>query len=140
LDHLYSHRMLFIDKYNSIKEPQVPAFQDSLPTQKELSSFLNGQLSLFPAHSGFTNLKWNRDKIEFIELFISIHESKAVVGANDKPVTKKDYMALLMWFFNIQIAHWHGSWSYGKDRKVKRESEYLKELVATYNRIVNKGI
>lgn len=94
---------------------------------------------MFPANSGFTNLKWNRDKIEFIELFISVHESKAVVGANDKPVTKKDYMALLMWFFNIHIAHWHGSWSYGKDRKVKRESEYLKELVATYNRIVNKG-
>jgi len=103
-----------------------------------MSSFLNGQLSLFQPNSGFTNLKWNRDKIEFIELFISVHESKAIVGTDNRPVTKKDYMALLMWFFNIKISHWQGSLSYGKDRKTKRESEYLKELVSTYNQIVNK--
>lgn len=138
LDQLFLHRIQFIDKYFSLKEVPILNGQNGMPTEKEMSSFLSGQLSLFPPNSGFTNLKWNRDKIEFIELFISVHESNAIIGTNNKPVTKKDYMALLMWFFNIKIAHWHGSLSYGKDRKNKRESEYLKELVGVYNLMANK--
>lgn len=142
LDDLFIHRIQFLNKYFTPKE-NPGSFVNanfSPPTIKEMSTYLSGQLSLFPRDSGFTNLKWNRDKIEFIELFICVHESNAVVGTDNKPVTKKDYMALLMWFFNIQISHWQGSLSYGKDRKVKRESEYLKELVEAYNKLVNKRI
>jgi len=138
LDQLFLHRIHYIDKYILPKESNRFQNQERLPTKQEMSSFLNGQLSLFPPDSGFTNLKWNRDKIEFIELFISVHESNAIIGTNNKPVTKKDYMALLMWFFNIKIAHWPGSLSYGKERKTKRESEYLKELVGVYNLMVSR--
>jgi hypothetical protein len=140
LDDLFIHRIHFLNKFFTPKViPQAFPTADFIPpTTKEISSYLSGQLSLFPRDSGFTNLKWNRDKIEFIELFICVHESNAVVGTDNKPVTKKDYMALLMWFFNIRISHWHGSLSYGKERKIKRESEYLKELVEAYNKLVNK--
>lgn len=140
LDDLFVHRLQFLNKYFTPKAiPQSNPTPDfSTPTTKEISSYLSGQLSLFPRDSGFTNLKWNRDKIEFIELFICLHECNAIIGTDNKPITKKDYMSLAMWFLNIRIAHWHGSLSYGKDRKIKRESEFLKELVATYNNMVNK--
>jgi hypothetical protein len=138
LDDLFSHRMQFLNKYFTPKAiptyPQNPYFDT--PTTKEISTYLSGQLNLFPRGSGFTNLKWNRDKIEFIELFICVYESNAVVRTDNKSVTKKDYMEFLMWTFNIPISHWHGSLSYGKDRKIKRESEFLKELVEEYNKLV----
>jgi len=142
LDDLFSHRLQFLTKYYIPKaiHQNNPTPDFNAPTQKEISSYQLGQLSLFPPDKGHTNLKWNRDKIEFIELFICVHKSNAVVGIDNKPVTKKDYMELLMWFFNIQIAHWHGSLSYGKDRKIKRESEYLKELVVVYDNLIIKRI
>ncbi len=140
LDGLFIHRMQFLNKYFIPKAiPQhfsLPDFQ--VPTTKEISSYLLGQLSLFPRDKGFTNLKWNRDKIEFLELFISLHEIKAVIGMDNKPVTKKDYIELLKWVFNIPIAHWQGSLSYGMDRKIKRESTFLKELVSTYDNLLRK--
>ena len=142
LDALFVHRLQFLNKYFTpkvITQP-FPTPEVILPTSKEISSYLSGQLSLFPRNSGFTSLKWNRDKIEFIELFVSLHECNAVIGTDNKPVTKKDYMLLAMWFFNIPIAHWQGSLSYGKNRKIKRESEFLKELVITYNNLVNKRL
>jgi len=140
LDGLFIHRMQFLNKYFIPKAiPQhfpTPDFQ--VPTKKEISSYRLGQLSLFPRDTGFTNLKWNRDKIEFLELFICLHESNAIIGIDNKPVTKKDYIELLKWVFNIQIAHWHGSLSYGMDRKIKRESTFLKELVSTYDNLLRK--
>jgi len=140
LDGLFIHRMQFLNKYFIPKAiPQhFPTSDFQVPTKKEISSYLLGQLSLFPRDTGFTNLKWNRDKIEFLELFICLHESNAIIGIDNKPVTKKDYIELLKWVFNIQIAHWHGSLSYGMDRKIKRESTFLKELVSTYDNLLRK--
>lgn len=140
LDGLFIHRMQFLNKYFIPKAipPHFPTHDFQVPTTKEMSSFLLGQLSLFPRDKGFTNLKWNRDKIEFLELFICLHESKAVIGIDNKPVTKKDYIALVTWVFNIEIAHWAGSLSYGMDRKIKRESTFLKELVSTYDDLIRK--
>lgn len=94
LDQLYLHRIHHLDKYFPSK-PVVPVTNLTdlvIPTSKELSAYHLGQLSLFPKNSGATNLKWNREKIAFVELFVSVHESKAIIGKDGKPVSKKDFM------------------------------------------------
>lgn len=140
LDQLFFHRIQHLDKYFSPKNiVQVPNIGDiSLPTPKELSAYHRGQLSLFPKESGSTCLKWNRDKVAFVELFISVHESKAILGHNDLPVSKKDFLELLMWFFNIRISQWSRLLNSAMERKIKRESEYLLELSKIYNEMASK--
>lgn len=145
LDQLYLHRIQHLDKYFSPKVETTPTTalglsQMVVPTGKELSAYHKGQLSLFPKESGNTYLKWNRDKISFVELFISVHESKAILGKNDQQVSKKDFIELLMWFFNIRIVQWSRLLNSAMDRKVKRESAYLLELCQVYNEIVNKRL
>lgn len=141
LDQLYLHRSHHLDKYfpKTTSIPDIP-IELSVPTHKEISSYLAGQLSLFPKDSGFTNLKWIRDKIEFIELFNTIHECKAITDLNGRPVTKKDFMQLVMWFFNLRIGHWQSSLNAGKERKVKKDSPFLNEMVSVYNSLQNKKL
>lgn len=130
LDQLYLHRIHHLDKYFPSK-PVVTVTNLTdlvIPTSKELSAYHLGQLSLFPKNSGATNLKWNREKIAFVELFVSVHESKAIIGKDGKPVSKKDFMELLMWFFNVRISQWSRLINSSGDRKIQRESQYLSEL------------
>lgn len=130
LDQLYFHRIQHLDKYfPSVPTAQVSPFADiTIPTSQELSAYHKGQLSLFPKNSGETYLKWSREKIAFVELFVTIHESKAIIGKDDKPVSKKDFMELLMWLFNIRISQWARLINSASDRKIHRESQYLREL------------
>lgn len=140
-DQLYFHRIQHLDKYFTAKSTgQDPALLGnfSAPTNKELSAYHKGQLSLFPKESGNTFLKWTRDKVAFVELFISVHESKAILGKNDQPVSKKDFLELLMWFFNLRISQWPRVLNAAMDRKIKRESEYLQELNSLYKEMANK--
>lgn len=145
LDQLYLHRIQHLDKYFSQNISTPPSNTESftnlmVPSGKELSAYHKGQLSLFPKESGNTFLKWNRDKVAFVELFISVHESKAILGKNDQLVSKKDFIEILMWFFNIRIAQWSRLLNSAMDRKIKRESDYLLELCKIYNEIVNKRL
>lgn len=141
LDQLFFHRIQHLDKFFTSKSTSQshPISVDlSIPSSKELSAYHKGQLSLFPKESGNTFLKWARDKVSFVELFISVHESKAILGKNDQPVSKKDFLELLMWFFNIRISQWPRVLNAAMDRKIKRESEYLAELSRLYREMANK--
>jgi RteC protein len=142
LDQLFLHRIQHLDKYfYPQKLVHIPNnVEYSHPTPKELSAYHSGQLSLFPKESGSTNLKWNRDKVAFVELFISVHESKAILGHNNLPVSKKDFLELLMWFFNIRISQWSRLLNSAMERKIKRESEYLLELSKIYNEMASKRL
>ncbi len=142
LDQLYFHRIQHLEKYFTVKaNTQIPSLADlTIPTSKELSAYHMGQLSLFPKESGITYLKWKRDKVAFVELFVSVHESKAILGLNDQPVSKKDFMALLMWFFNIRVSQWSRVLNSAMERKIKRESEYLLELNRIFIEMNNKRL
>ena len=142
LDHLFFHRIQHLEKFFSNKSSKDLTLSDTLqmPTTKELSAYHKGQLSLFPKESGNTFLKWTRDKVSFVELFVTIYESKAILGKNDQPVSKKDFFEVLMWFFNIRISQWSRLLNAAMDRKIKRESPYLQELSQLYNEMVNRRI
>lgn len=140
LEQLIVHRVQHLEKFCTSKSVAKLVLSDnlSIPTSKELSAYHKGQLSLFPKESGNTFLKWTRDKIAFVELFISVYESKAILGKNDQPVSKKDFFELLMWFFNVRISQWPRMLNAAMDRKIKRESEYLQELNHLYNEMANR--
>jgi hypothetical protein len=103
------------------------------PTNKELSAYLAGQLSLFPKDSGHTNIVWCRSKVDFIELFSSVYECQSIKSTNHKKITKKEFIQLLMWFFNLNVGNWETTLSAAKSRKLERESPYLKELLSSFN-------
>jgi hypothetical protein len=103
------------------------------PSSKELSAYLSGQLSLFPKDSGVTNLQWNRNKVDFIELFVALYESNSIKASDQHKLTKKEFIQVLMWFFNIQVGHWERTLLAAKGRKMDSESPFLKELVATFS-------
>ena len=108
------------------------------PSPKELSAYLSGQLSLFPKNSGRTFLQWNRSKVDFVELFCTVYDSQSVKSFDHKKITKKEFIQLLMWFFNIKIGNWETSLSAAKNRKLERESPYLKELLLIFTHPYNR--
>jgi hypothetical protein len=66
-----------LNKY-AIRQNIAQINQDfTIPTKQEISAYMSGQLSLFPKGSGMTLIQWQRDKVAFIELFVSVYESKA---------------------------------------------------------------
>lgn len=142
LDQLFFHRIQHLERFCTNKSLKELTHSETLniPTSKELSAYHKGQLSLFPKESGNTFLKWTRDKVSFVELFVTIYESKAILGKNDQPVSKKDFLEVLMWFFNIRISQWSRLLNAAMDRKIKRESPYLQELSQLYNEMVNRRI
>jgi hypothetical protein len=140
LEQLYFHRMQHVEKFFSAKN-NSPSFSEiTIPSAQELSAYHRGQLSLFPKNSNETHLKWSREKIAFVELFITVHESKAIIGKDDKPVSKKDFMELLMWLFNIRIAQWSRLINSSSDRKIIRESPYLTELNKIFIEYIDKRL
>lgn len=121
----------------SLPKHQEQSFSDKQaigsPSSKELSAYLSGQLSLFPKGSGVTNLQWNRNKVDFIELFVALYESNSIKASDQHKLTKKEFIQVLMWFFNIQVGHWERTLLAAKGRKMDSESPFLKELVATFS-------
>ncbi len=138
LEQLYRHRIEHLDKYCS--PPKLNTTDYILPSKKEISAYLSGQLPLFPLNSGTTLLQWNRNKVDFLELFTAIHESKSVKTIDDRKLTKKEFIELVMWFFNIQIKHWEGSLSAAKSRKNDNESPYITELARVFKEYTYKEI
>lgn len=138
LERLIKHRINHLDQFYLLRNP--PPSREELPTSKELSAYLSGQLSLFPKDSGITLLQWNRNKVDFIELFTAVHESNSVIAKDKRKLTKKEFLQLLMWFFNIQIGHWEGTLAAAKNRKMDNESPYIKELASTFTRYTTNRI
>lgn len=45
-----------------------------------------------------------------------------------------------MWFFNVPIARWESSLTAAKNRKVERDSPFLKELTMTFSEYAQQNL
>jgi hypothetical protein len=132
--------MAQIDQFYLKNTPQhTSSFSSFQPTQKELSAYLSGQLSLFPKDSGTTLLQWNRSKVDFIELSIALFESNSLKAKDPVKLTKKELIQILMWFFNVPIARWESSLTAAKNRKIEKESAFIRELAVAFSNYVQQN-
>jgi hypothetical protein len=139
LEQLYLHRISHLNKY-AIQQNAIQNNQDlSIPTKQELSAYMSGQLSLFPKGSGMTLIQWQRDKVAFIELFVSVYESNSVKAIDRPKITKKEFFGILMWFFNIQIGNIDSTLQAAKNRKIEQKP-YLKELMEVFDNYCARGL
>ena len=137
LEQLYLHRIAHLNKF-AIRQIALQNNQDLfIPTKQELSAYMSGQLSLFPKGSGMTLIQWQRDKVAFIELFVSVYESNSVKAIDRPKITKKEFFGILMWFFNIQIGNLDSSLTAAKNRKIEN-SPFLKELLVAFESYCNR--
>jgi hypothetical protein len=100
---------------------------------------MSGQLSLFPKGSGITLIQWQRDKVAFLELFVSVYESNSVKAIDKAKITKKEYFGLLMWFFNIPIVNIDSTLQAAKNRKIEQKP-YLKDLMDVFDNYCARGL
>ena len=84
-------------------------------------------------------MQWQRDKVAFVELFVSVYESNSVKGVDKSKITKKEFLGLLMWFFNIHIGNIDSTLQAAKNRKIEQKP-YLKELMDVFDNYCGKGI
>ena len=139
LEQLYLHRIAHLNKY-ALRQSNLQSNQDlSIPTKQEISAYMSGQLSLFPKGSGMTLIQWQRDKVAFIELFVSVYESNSVKGLDKSKITKKEFFGLLMWVFNIQIGNIDSTLQAAKNRKIEQKP-YLKELMEVFDNYCARGL
>lgn len=139
LEQLYLHRIAHLNKY-ALRQSNIHSNQDlSIPTKQEISAYMSGQLSLFPKGSGMTLIQWQRDKVAFIELFVSVYESNSVKAIDRPKITKKEFFGILMWFFNIQIGNIDSTLQAAKNRKIEQKP-YLKELMDVFDNYCAKGL
>ena len=139
LEQLYLHRISHLNKY-AIRQNTLQNSQDLIiPTKQEISAYMSGQLSLFPKGSGMTLIQWQRDKVAFIELFVSVYESNSVKAIDRPKITKKEFFGILMWFFNIQIGNIDSTLQAAKNRKIEQKP-YLKELMEVFDNYCARGL
>jgi hypothetical protein len=139
LEQLYLHRIAHLNKY-ALRQSNLHSNQDlSIPTKQEISAYMSGQLSLFPKGSGMTLIQWQRDKVAFIELFVSVYESNSVKAIDRPKITKKEFFGILMWFFNIQIGNIDSTLQAAKNRKIEQKP-YLKELMEVFDNYCARGL
>jgi hypothetical protein len=139
LEQLYLHRIAHLNKY-ALRQSNIHSNQDlSIPTKQEISAYMSGQLSLFPKGSGMTLIQWQRDKVAFIELFVSVYESNSVKAIDRPKITKKEFFGILMWFFNIQIGNIDSTLQAAKNRKIEQKP-YLKELMEVFDNYCARGL
>ena len=139
LEQLYLHRIAHLNKYANRQAIAQVNHDYSIPTKQEISAYVTGQLSLFPKGSGMTLLKWQRDKVDFLELFVSVYESNSVKGLDKSKITKKEFFGLLMWVFNIQIGNIDSTLQAAKNRKIEQKP-YLKELMEVFDNYCTRGL
>ncbi len=139
LEQLYLHRIAHLNKY-ALRQSNLHSNQDlSIPTKQEISAYMSGQLSLFPKGSGMTLIQWQRDKVAFIELFVSVYESNSVKAIDRPKITKKEFFGIIMWFFNIQIGNIDSTLQAAKNRKIEQKP-YLKELMEVFDNYCARGL
>jgi hypothetical protein len=139
LEQLFLHRIAHLNKF-ALRQVVTQINPDyTIPTRQEISAYMSGQLPLFPKGSGFTLVQWQRDKVAFVELFVSVYESNSVKGIDKSKITKKEFLGLLMWFFNIQIGNIDSTLQAAKNRKIEQKP-YLKELMEVFDNYCAKGI
>ena len=128
LKHFFEYRQTLLNKAAQLRRLQL--LPEGTPTPNEMKSHLSGQLSLFPTGATEPLLKWNSEKVHFVELLTALYESDSVIGTNTK-LTKKDFFQFLQWVFNIQIADVSGTLKAAKSRKTV-DAPFLSRLVAVY--------
>ena len=91
-----------------------------------------------PLSSVKTNLKWNKDKIDLLELMAALVESKSIL-LNGAPITK-EYMTefLSKIFTELDLTNFHKDLSQATRRK-KEKAPYLKSLVKTFEEYARKS-
>jgi hypothetical protein len=139
LEQLYLHRIAHHNKYADRQVISQVNHDYSIPTKQEISAYVTGQLSLFPKGSGMTLIKWQRDKVAFIELFTAVYESNSIKAINRPKMTRKEYFGLLTWFFNIQIGNIDSTLQAAKNRKIEQKP-YLKELMEVFDNYCARGL
>ena len=139
LEQLYLHRISHLNKYAIRQSVLQNNPEISIPTKQEISAYMSGQLSLFPKGSGMTLIQWQRDKVSFIELFVSVYESNSVKAIDRPKITKKEFFGILMWFFNIQIGNIDSTLQAAKNRKIEQKP-YLKELMEVFDNYCARGL
>jgi len=137
LEKLYSHRITHLEKYSYKLRASDDYSDQTLPTKQELSTYHRGQLSLFPKDSGMTLIQWSREKVDFLELFTSVYDSKAIKSIGGKKFNKKEFFGLLTWFFNIQIPNLENSLQSMRNRKIS-QAPYLTELQELFVNYINR--
>jgi len=133
------HRITHLNKYVNRQTAAPPSSEYAIPTKQEISAYMSGQLSLFPKGSGITLIQWQRDKVAFLELFVSVYESNSVKAIDKSKITKKEYFGLLMWFFNIPIGNIDSTLQAAKNRKIEQKP-YLKELMDVFDNYCARGL
>ena len=130
IEKLYKHRVQHIEQY--YQQPAIikTAPHINIPSNKKLSAYHLGRLSLFPKDSGITLMQWNRSKVDFIELITALYESNSIKTIDQRKLTKKDFFKFFIWVFNVQIGNWEATLYAAKNRKLHSGSPYLKELLA----------
>lgn len=128
LKHFFEYRQSLLNKAMHWK--RMLQNQEDFPTPNEMKSQLAGQLSLFPTGASEPLLKWNSEKVDFVELLTALYESESVVGIKAK-LTKKDFFQFLQWAFNVPIGDVNGTLKAAKNRKTM-EAPYLSHLVNVY--------
>ncbi|OYU82587.1 MAG: hypothetical protein CFE24_14695 [Flavobacterium sp. BFFFF2] len=136
LEYYFSHRIKNINK--SIKNNQNSGGIHYLSNSKEIRSQLNGQLKLFPTESAFTLLKWNIEKVHFVELVTALFESGCLIGI-DVRLTKIELFNFLMWAFNVHVADINGTLKAAKNRKTV-EAPFLTRLFNSYMSYKSKDL
>jgi hypothetical protein len=137
LEKLYSHRITHLEKYSHKLRSSDDFTDPTLPTKQELSTYHRGQLSLFPKDSGMTLIQWSREKVDFLELFTSVYDSKAIKSIGGKKFNKKEFFGLVTWFFNIQIPNLENSLQSMRNRKIS-QAPYLTELQELFVNYINR--
>lgn len=137
MEKLYSHRITHLEKYSHKLRASDDYTDQTLPTKQELSTYHRGQLSLFPKDSGMTLIQWSREKVDFLELFTSVYDSKAIKSIGGKKFNKKEFFVLLTWFFNIQIPNLENSLQSMRNRKIS-QAPYLTELQELFVNYINR--
>lgn len=138
LDGFIKHKISQLDKF--YLPATIIKSEASEPNRKEISAYLSGQLSLFPKNSGITHLLWVRSKVDFIELFSTVYDCRSIKSTSSQKFSKKEFIKLLMWFFNVNIGHWETTLSAAKNRKLDRESPFLKELLEQFSNQINRSL
>ncbi len=64
----------------------------------------------------------------------SYYICQSIKSIDHQKITKKDFIQLLMWFFNFKVGNWETTLSAAKSRKLERESPYLKELLSHFTK------
>jgi hypothetical protein len=145
-----------VESKNNIKSIFYPRknklLHSFLSVQKEilenLSNYLVGKITMLehlnlktmvidPQNALDTStIKWNKSKIDLIELITALVETKSILKDN-KPITKENLVRLFSESFNIDLSDFEKDLNQAKKRK-KEKAPFLKSLSEEFTNYCSK--